>query len=199
MFSWLRRLNDEINKIDKIIKLEDETDVEQEKSEVVVTRNNKFYFDDLDLINKVYNHTKIENIMFRFNGWSLLQEEAFLYGNLCFTTELNGFRFVCSYIREDKWNNYKEYYNSSQYSVKIYLKDDFGEMLIYNSELEEKGEEKYFHRGKWNDDLLKTINNDLEEEVEIYKELLKEEQIRRLKEIDERNREIEAHFHNKYD
>ncbi|MED1789087.1 hypothetical protein P4V47_16615 [Brevibacillus laterosporus] len=101
-----------------------------------------------------------------------------------------------------------EYYVEKP-SLKIYLEDDFGKLLIFDSDLIAYEESPYRFSGRWKDMILLYFKI-MEEEINIMNDLLaeeemmrarkkKEEKIMKAREIKEEEELLHVHFENEYE
>ncbi|QDX94625.1 hypothetical protein EEL30_21525 [Brevibacillus laterosporus] len=102
-----------------------------------------------------------------------------------------------------------EYRLDKKFYLKIYLEDDFGKLLIFNSELITYEESPYRFSGRWKNMILLYFKI-MEEEIDIMNDLLaeeeiirarkkKEEEITKAREIKEEEEILHVHFENEYE
>lgn len=83
-------------------------------------------------------------------------------------------------------------------SLKIYLEDDFGKLLIFNSDLVAYQESPYLFSGRWKNMILLYFKI-MEEEINIMNDLLAEEETMRARKKKDEEELLHVHFENEYE
>ncbi|MGG0793712.1 hypothetical protein ABE137_06870 [Brevibacillus laterosporus] len=91
-----------------------------------------------------------------------------------------------------------EYCLDKKPSLKIYLEDDFGKLLIFNSDLVAYEESPYLFSGRWKNMVLLYFKI-MEEEINIMNDLLAEEETMRARKKKEEEELLHVHFENEYE